>query len=142
MSPAGSFNAFRQGLFCRSQPAFTGTPYFLHKVDCAINSISLHIGGYFQAYRGSSSQAGTVATMAPASHSSDAANSYRFTGAPTPGRSAVLIPPKAAEATDPDMNLERPSLKRKDIEPSGSNRFKIVTQLIIAMKRFQGEGLL
>ena len=80
--------------------------------------------------------------MAPASHSSDAANTYRFTGASTPSRSAVLIPPKAAEATDPDMNLERPSLKRKDIESSGSNRFKIVTQLIIAMKRFQGEGLL
>ena len=54
----------------------------------------------------------------------------------------MLIPPKAADATDPDMNLERPSLKRKDIEPSGSNRFKIVTQLIIAMKRFQGEPLL
>ena len=80
--------------------------------------------------------------MAPASHSSDAANTYKFTGAPTPSRSAVLIPPKAAEATDPDIDLERPSLKRKDIESSGSNRFKIVTQLIIAMKRFQGEGLL
>ena len=79
--------------------------------------------------------------MAPASHNSNSGDANRFVCAPPPSSSAVLITPKAAVATDPNMSLERPSLKRKDIEPSGSNRFKIVTQLIIAMKRFQGEGL-
>lgn len=38
-----------------------------------------------------------------------------------------------------DVDLERPSLKRKEVESSGSNRFKVVSQLVIAMRRFQGK---
>ncbi len=33
---------------------------------------------------------------------------------------------------------ESPSMKRKDVESSTSHRFKVVSQLVIAMKRFQG----
>ncbi len=33
---------------------------------------------------------------------------------------------------------ESPSMKRKDVSSSTSHRFKVVSQLVIAMKRFQG----
>lgn len=33
---------------------------------------------------------------------------------------------------------ESPSMKRKDVDRSTSHRFKVVSQLVIAMKRFQG----
>jgi hypothetical protein len=48
-----------------------------------------------------------------------------------------VVPPALADTRGTEL-LERPSLKRKEVEPSSSNRFKVVSQLVIAMKRFQG----
>jgi hypothetical protein len=57
---------------------------------------------------------------------------------PTRGVSAMPNTPRVAEVKDTELGLERQSLKRKEVESSGGNRFKIVSQLVIAMKRFQG----
>ena len=49
-----------------------------------------------------------------------------------------LIKAEAGEPVPRGAALERPSLKRKDA-PNSGHRFKVVSQLVVAMKRFQGE---
>lgn len=50
-----------------------------------------------------------------------------------------MIEAKAGEPVLTGAILERPSLKRKDA-PNSGNRFRVVSQLVVAMKRFQGEN--
>jgi hypothetical protein len=56
---------------------------------------------------------------------------------PTSAEDTPLVGITAAEAAGPA--LERQSQKRKEVDTSHSHRFKVVSQLVIAMKRFQGE---
>ena len=76
--------------------------------------------------------------MPPASQSGDSACSKALAGLQTSDASAMPNAPRVAELKDTELGLERQSLKRKEVESSGSKRFKIVSQLVIAMKRFQG----
>ena len=76
--------------------------------------------------------------MPPASQSGDSAFLKAPAGTQTSDDSTMPNAPMVAELKDTEVGLERQSLKRKEVESSGSNRFKIVSQLVIAMKRFQG----
>ena len=61
--------------------------------------------------------------------------------ATTPRGSAVgEDTPLVSRASDPTAGpeLERHSSKRKEVEKSHSNKFKVVSQLVIAMQRFKG----
>ena len=79
--------------------------------------------------------------MSPASHSSMSEDTKGLRDVPVPSTSSISDAPKVTEVKDLELGLDRPSLKRKEVESSG-NRFKIVSQLVIAMKRFQGERLI
>ena len=76
--------------------------------------------------------------MPPAAQSGDSACSKAMAGIQTSEASAMPNASSVAELRDTELGSERQSLKRKEVESSGSNRFKIVSQLVIAMKRFQG----
>lgn len=58
------------------------------------------------------------------------------------GKEAPLIAKQTAGPKLADKKKlapeESPSMKRKDVDSSTSHRFKVVSQLVIAMKRFQG----
>lgn len=77
--------------------------------------------------------------MAPASPSGDSAGTRSATELQTRQKGATLDASREPEIDDLELRPGRPSLKRKEVESSG-NRFKIVSQLVIAMKRFQGDG--
>ena len=81
--------------------------------------------------------------MAPASQSYESlpTSTKALAGIPPPKPDATADVSGVPEVKDLAQNLEQPSLKRKEVESSGSNRFKIVSQLVIAMRRFQGERL-
>ncbi|BDA44842.1 hypothetical protein COCOBI_06-3200 [Coccomyxa sp. Obi] len=57
------------------------------------------------------------------------------------GKEAPLMAGQTAGPTLADIKKvepeESPSMKRKDVDSSTSHRFKVVSQLVIAMKRFQ-----
>ncbi len=61
---------------------------------------------------------------------------------PVSGKDAPVVlshtaGPKLADIKKVDLE-DSPSLKRKDGGTSSSHRFKVVSQLVIAMRRFQG----
>ncbi len=78
--------------------------------------------------------------MAPASPDGDSAGTRALTDIQTRQTGATPDASAEPEVSDLELRLGRPSLKRKEVESSG-NRFKIVSQLVIAMKRFQGDGV-
>ena len=78
--------------------------------------------------------------MAPASPSGNTAGIRSATELQTRQTGETLDASREPKIDDLELRLGRPSLKRKEVESSG-NRFKIVSQLVIAMKRFQGEGV-
>lgn len=80
-------------------------------------------------------------SMAPASPSGDLAGTRALTDTQTLQAGATSDAVREPEVKDLELRLGRPSLKRKEVESSG-HRFKIVSQLVIAMKRFQGMSLI
>ena len=83
---------------------------------------------------------GLSCTMAPASPDGESAGTRAFTDVQTQQTGSTPEASAKPEVSDLELRLGRPSLKRKEVESSG-NRFKIVSQLVIAMKRFQGDGV-
>ncbi|CAL5221784.1 g4046 [Coccomyxa viridis] len=74
--------------------------------------------------------------MAPASPDGESAGTRALTDIQTGQIGSTPVASAEPKVSDPELRLGRPSLKRKEVESSG-NRFKIVSQLVIAMKRFQ-----
>ena len=76
--------------------------------------------------------------MAPASPSGELVGTRALTQVQNQETSTTPDASRETKIEDLELRLGRPSLKRKEVESSG-NRFKIVSQLVIAMKRFQGD---
>ena len=62
---------------------------------------------------------------------------------PVSAKQVPIAVGQTAAPTLANVDLEdSPSLKRKTAGTSGSHRFKVVSQLVIAMRRFQGARVL